>query len=59
MIFFFFLWTQFNTVLYSSTPEKIINIWQIKRVGIIRAMKFETGGIRFLGDVISAIAIVA
>ena len=37
----------------SSTFDKI------KRVGIIRAMKFETGGIRFLGDVISAIAIVA
>ena len=41
-----------------STPEKIANIWQIKRVGI-RAMKFITARIRhFLGDSLAAIAVV-
>ena len=40
-IFLFFFFVKLDIVLYNSTPEKITNLWQTRRVGI-RAMKSET-----------------
>ena len=48
---FSFSFCELSYSLLELTAEKIaINIWQIIRVGI-RAIKFETARIHFLGDV--------
>ena len=43
--------------LLDLTPEKFVNIWRIKRVGI-SAIKFEVARIHFLSDVFVAVAVV-
>ena len=43
--------------LLDLTPEKFVNIWRIKRVGI-SAIKFEAARIHFLSDVFVAFAVV-
>ena len=46
-----------DAVPKNSTPEKkIVNMWQIKRVGI-RATKFEIGRRHFLRGVFVAVAV--
>ena len=52
---FFFGELRYSPLEFNSW--KIVNSWQIKRVGI-RAMKFEGARIHFLGDVFSAVAVV-
>ena len=47
---FLFLFLNLDTVLFDSTTENFVNIWQIKW-NWIRWMKFETGWIPFLIDV--------
>ena len=51
---FFFFFVNLDAVLKKSTPEEIVNIWQIKRVGK-RAMKFETARIPLLRDIFVAV----
>ena len=56
---FSFSFCELSYSLLELTAEKIaINIWQIIRVGI-RAIKFETAQIHFLGDVFAVAAVVS
>ena len=55
---FSFSFVKLEIVLKNPTPEKKnANLWQTRSVGI-RAMKFETARILFLGDVFYAAAVV-
>ena len=53
-IFFFFCKVRYSSLEFS---EKIANLWQT-RIFRIRAMKFETTRIVFLGEVFAAVAVV-
>ena len=56
---FSFSFCELSYSLLELTAEKIaINIWQIIRVGI-RAIKFETARIHFLGDIFAVAAVVS
>ena len=43
---FLFVFLNFDTVLWNSTPKKIANIWRIKRDGI-SVIKFKAASIHF------------
>ena len=53
---FLFLFLNFDTVFQNLTPEKIANIWLIKRDGI-SAIKCEAARLHFLSDIFVAVAV--